>query len=79
MIDAAKSLLIQFANESGISLADHFKTTAKFTQFTMSLIVKVATDAGLPADEALKMLVGDEAFEQFISDLYHGLKAKAAA
>jgi len=75
LLNAVKSLVIKFANESGIALASEFKSVAEFQQFIIGLTVKFMVQAGFEIDAALDVVLGSGTFKQIADDVWATLNA----
>ena len=79
LLNAIQNMLINFANENAISLADEFGTREKFAQFVFSFTIKSVVDiCGLDAKTAYDFVMGDGAFAKLADDCWQQLNAVAA-
>ena len=64
VLNKVQRLLIDFANEKGISLHDSFKTVDEFKQFVIALCIKTLVDAGISVQNAMNFIMGDGTYEE---------------
>lgn len=70
VLNAVKSLLVKFANERGISLAQEFKTQDDFKRFVIALCVKTLTDNGMSVKNALDFIMGDGTYDEIVEQVW---------
>jgi len=79
LLNAIQNMLINFANENAISLADEFGTREKFSQFVFSFTIKSLVDiCGLDTKAAYDFVMGDGAFAKLADECWQQLNAVAA-
>lgn len=78
LLNAIKDRLIQFANDNGILLADHFATRDDFAQFVIAFTVNACVELlNMPTDKALDFVLGDGTFSRIADTVWEELQATA--
>ena len=70
VLNAVRSLLVKFANERGISLAQEFKTQDDFKRFVIALCVKTLTDNGMSVKNAFDFVMGDGTYDGIVDQVW---------
>lgn len=77
LLNGMQRLLIDFANDNGISLRDEFGTVDQFKQFVMAFTFKVLIDEGFSVPDAFDRTFGDGSYSQLVDRLYGQLSTSA--
>lgn len=76
LLNDVQGQIIKMANESGISLKDHFKGVDDFKQFVFSFTLKYLIDTGkIPFNQAYDMIMGEGSYKQLSDELWEKLSA----
>lgn len=76
ILNAAQKTIIDYANENGISLADHFVTVDAFKTFVFATTVKTLVDAGLTIKEAIDATLGQGQYDALVENVWNAANAK---
>ena len=71
VLNKVQRLLIDFANEKGISLQDEFKTVDEFKKFVIAFCVKQLVDAGFTVQNAMNFILGDGTYEAILEKAWN--------
>jgi hypothetical protein len=74
LLNKVQRFIINFANESGISLHEHFKSIDQFKQFVIAITFRTLTEAGVSTEDAFNAVCGDGAFKRLADDLWETLQ-----
>ena len=71
LLNAINTMLVDFANEKGIVLADEFGTRDNFAKFVISFTIKQLMQAcKMDVTEAYDIVMGDGAFTKLANDVW---------
>ena len=74
ILNDVQRLLIDFANEEGIVLANDFSTVDEFKRFVIGFTFKALTDIGLATDKAYDIIFGDGAYVEMAANVWNQLR-----
>jgi len=76
LLDAVKNLLIEFANEQGISLQDEFGSRDAFAQFVIGFTIRNLVEVcEMTVQQAYDTVMGDGAYKQLSDSVWEQLQA----
>ena len=74
LLNKVQGFVINFANESGISLHDQFKSVDQFKQFVVAITFRTLTEAGVSTEDAFNAVCGDGSFKRLADELWDTLQ-----
>jgi hypothetical protein len=74
LLNNVQGFIINFANKSGISLHDQFKSVDQFKQFVVAITFRTLTEAGMSTEEAFNAVCGDGSFKRLADELWETLQ-----
>jgi hypothetical protein len=78
LLNKVQSLLIEFANQEGISLQDEFASVEDFKKFVIGFTFKILTDKGVSTKDAYDMVAGDGAYDTLAERVWNDAQRPAA-
>lgn len=79
LLNKLQSLLINFANERGISLQAEFGTAEAFKRFVIGLAFKVLVDAGINTQAAFDFIFGNGEYDRLAAEVWEAANGKQPA
>lgn len=71
LLNKVQSLLINFANESGISLKSEFGTIDAFKQFVIAFTFKMLTNLGIETEKAFDLVFGSGEYNALAESVWN--------
>lgn len=68
-LNKIQALFIEHANETGLNLAEHFKTTDDFKQFIIGLAFRGLFEAGVDAATAFDAVLGKGQYDALLASM----------
>ena len=78
LLQAAKRLVIDHANNNGIALATLFESKEKFEDAIISLVMTTLVELGIPVDKAFNTVFGAGEYEKLRDDIYQQFELNRA-
>jgi len=70
LLNQVQSMVIDFANRSGISLQDQFGSVEAFKKFVVGLTFKQLVEGGVPTKQAYDAVFGDNSYESMFEQTW---------
>lgn len=69
-LNAFQAKIIEFANNEGIILSQHFDSVDAFKQFVIALAMKMLTDMGIETRVAYDLVMGDGSYDELAARIW---------